>query len=267
MRMKIDILYEDKDVVVIDKPAGMSVHKDGKNEEYTVADWMLENYPKAKNVGEPLMIDRTGGDREAIARPGIVHRLDKETSGVMILAKSQKAFEFLKDQFQNHTIQKVYRAFVYGYVADPKASLKTGMRGIINASIGRSPKDVRMWTAGRGAREPLREAVTEYNVLARFTDTEDEKEMKKNEHQFSYVEAYPKTGRTHQIRVHMRYINHPIISDPIYRGVKEKALDFKRLALHAYSISFILPSGKSIKIEAPLPTDFKKVEKKYISSI
>jgi 23S rRNA pseudouridine1911/1915/1917 synthase len=261
--MKIEKLYEDKDVVVIDKPAGMSVHKDGKNKEYTVADWMLDNYPKAKNVGEPLMIDRTGGNREAIARPGIVHRLDKETSGVMILAKNQKAFEFLKAQFQKHSIEKVYRAFVYGYVADPKASLKTGKRGIINASIGRSPKDVRMWTAGRGARDPLRSAITEYNVLARFADTDDEKEMKKNEHQFSYVEAYPKTGRTHQIRVHMRYANHPIISDPIYRGTKEKALDFDRLALHAYSISFTLPSGKSIKIEAPLPADFKKVEKKF----
>lgn len=87
--------------------------------------------------------------------------------------------------------------------------------------------------------------------------------MKKVEHQFSYIEAYPKTGRTHQIRVHMRYINHPIVSDPFYSGKKEKSLGMKRLALHAYKITFTLPKGEKITIEAPLPTDFKKVIKEY----
>ena len=266
--MKITILYEDVNLLVINKPAGISVHGDGKDTgEVTIADWVLENYPKIKNVGEPLLIDRAGGKKEKVLRPGIVHRLDKETSGALIIAKNKKTFEFLKTQFQDHKIQKVYHAFVYGKVADPKASLLTGGHGIINAPIGRSPNDVRMWTAGRGARgseDSLRDAVTEYKVLARFFDTENEKEKKDNEHQFSYVEVYPKTGRTHQIRVHFRYINHPIVSDPLYRGAKEKALGMKRLALHAYQITFTLLNGEKKSIEAPLPSDFKKVVKKYL---
>jgi 23S rRNA pseudouridine1911/1915/1917 synthase len=192
-----------------------------------------------------------------------VHRLDKETSGALIIAKNNKTFELLKGQFQDHKIQKVYRAFVYGPVKDPQASLGQGKHGKIVAPIGRSPKDVRMWTAGRGARPPLREAVTEYDVLERFYDTEDEKEQKLIEHRFSYIEAYPKTGRTHQIRVHFRYINHPIVSDPLYSGTKEKSLGMKRLALHAYKITFTLPGGEKKTVEAPIPADFKKVIKEY----
>ncbi len=262
--MKINILYEDKDVLVINKPAGISVHGDGKNLKIqTVADFILENYPKLKNVGESMEISRPGGKMEKIPRPGIVHRLDKETSGCLIIAKNNKTFNLLKDQFQNHVVKKVYRAFVYGKVADPRASLATGMRGKISAPIGRSPNDVRMWTAGRGARDPVRDAVTEYNVLQRFYDTENEKDQKNVEHQFSYIEAYPKTGRTHQIRVHFRYINHPIVSDPLYRGKKDVALGMKRLSLHAMKITFNLPNGKPVTVEAPLPTDFKKVIKEY----
>jgi 23S rRNA pseudouridine1911/1915/1917 synthase len=265
--MKITILYEDTNLLVLNKPAGISVHGDGKDTgEYTVADFILENYPKLKNVGEKMEIPRTGGGKVDIPRPGIVHRLDKETSGALIVAKNKKTFEFLKNQFQEHTIQKTYRAFVYGKVADPQASLATGKRGRITAPIGRSPNDVRMWTAGRGARgsnSELREAVTEYNVLDRFYDTDDEMQMKKVEHQFSYIEAFPKTGRTHQIRVHFRYLNHPIVSDPLYRGSKEKALGMKRLALHAYTITFTIPKGEVVTVEAPLPADFKKVIKEY----
>jgi 23S rRNA pseudouridine1911/1915/1917 synthase len=261
--MTIKILYEDSDLLVVDKPAGISVHNDGKNKDETLADWFIKNYPGSIDVGEPLMVDAKGGERRAIMRPGIVHRLDRETSGVIILAKNQDAFLFLKDQFKNHTIEKVYRAFVYGYVADPNASLLNGKKGVISAPIGRSPGDVRMWTAGRGARDPIREAVTHYSVLSRFTDTQDEKEMKDNSHQFSYLELYPKTGRTHQLRVHLRYVNHPIISDPIYRGKKEKALGFERLALHATSISFEKPDGERVKITAPMPGDFESVSEKF----
>lgn len=261
--VKVTILYEDEDVVVVDKPSGISVHNDGKNKDETLADWFIKQYPESKDVGEPLMVDAKGGERRAIMRPGIVHRLDRETSGVIILAKNQEAFLFIKDQFKNHTIEKIYQAFVYGYVADPNASLLNGKMGLINAPIGRSPGDVRMWTAGRGARDPIREASTGYVVLSRFTDTTDEKEMKDNSHQFSYLELYPKTGRTHQLRVHLRYINHPIISDPIYRGKKEKALGFNRLALHAMSIRFMLPSGREMIVKAPLPEDFSKIINNY----
>src|SRR5450830_1926082 len=136
--MNIKILFEDKNILVIDKPAGIIVHSDGKNKEKTIADWVLLNYPSTKNVGEPFIIEREGGDKEKILRPGIVHRLDKETSGVLIIAKNQKTFEFLKNQFQNHKVKKVYRAFVYGSISDPKASLLTSKRGVINVPIGRS---------------------------------------------------------------------------------------------------------------------------------
>ncbi len=256
--------------MVINKPAGISVHADGrikpvnKKEEKTISDWVLEMYPKLKNIGEPMVINHAN-KKIRIYRPGIVHRLDKETSGALIIAKNQKTYLFLKDQFQNHKIKKVYRAFVYGNVSDPKASLATGKRGIINVPIGRSPKEIRMWTAGRGAREPLHEAITEYIILNKFTDTNDEKKKKEVEHQFSYIEVYPKTGRTHQIRVHMRYINHPIVSDPIYRGAKEKSLGMNRLALHALSITFRLPSGELKTVESPFPLDFKKVIKAFLA--
>jgi len=262
--MNIKILFEDKNVLAIDKPAGVMVHSDGKTKTKTIADWLLLNYPAIKNVGEPFIIEREGGKKEKILRPGIVHRLDKETSGILLVAKNQKTFLFLKEQFQNHKIKKVYKAFVYGYVSDPKASLLTSKRGIIDVPIGRSQKDIRAYTAGRGARPPLRDAVTEYVVLNKFTDTNNNDKKKEVEHQYSYVEAYPKTGRTHQIRVHMRYINHPVVSDPIYRGAKDLSLGMKRLALHANFITFSLPSGELKTVESPLPTDFKNVIKTYI---
>jgi 23S rRNA pseudouridine1911/1915/1917 synthase len=260
--MKIDILFEDKNLLVLNKPAGMSIHADGKNnDDETVANFISSHDKSIDKVGEPMVVKHKGKD-VSISRPGIVHRLDKETSGVLLVAKNQKTFEFLKEQFQNHTIKKVYRAFVYGFVSDPKASLASGKRGVINVPIGRSPKDIRMWTAGRGARPPLRDATTEYIILDKFSD--QKRGSPTVEHQFSYIEAYPKTGRTHQIRVHMRYINHPVVSDPLYSGAKEKALGMKRLALHAYSITFKLSNGENMTVEAPLPSDFKKVIKEYI---
>ena len=262
--MKIKILFEDKNILVIDKPSGISVHADVRSKGKTIADWVLENYPTLAKVGEPMMAEYKG-ENIKIIRPGIVHRLDKETSGVLIIAKNQKTFLFLKEQFQNHKIKKIYKAFVYGYVSDPKASLLTGKRGVINVPIGRSPKDVREYTAGRGAREPLRDAVTEYTVLYRF-DGKNAGVNTNQDNKFSYIEAYPKTGRTHQIRVHMRYINHPVVSDPLYRGAKDLALGMKRLALHAHFITFALSSGELKTVEAPLPIDFKKVIKTYIDS-
>jgi len=264
--MKIKILFEDKNVLVIDKPSGVMVHSDGKAKVKTIVDWILLNYPGLKNIGEPFIIEREGGKKEKIPRPGIVHRLDKETSGVLLIAKNQKTFLFLKEQFQTHKIKKVYRAFVYGYVSDPKASLATGKRGVINVPIGRSQKDIRAYTAGRGAREPLKEAITEYIILNKFTDIKNEDKKKEVEHQYTYIEAYPKTGRTHQIRVHMRYINHPVVSDPIYRGAKDMSLGMNRLALHALLLTFALPSGELKTVEAPPPADFKKVIKNYIDN-
>ncbi|MBP6866038.1 MAG: RluA family pseudouridine synthase [Candidatus Pacebacteria bacterium] len=229
--MDIKILYEDRNILVIDKPAGISVHADGRTKEKTITDWVLENYPKMKGVGEPM------GD---IDRPGIVHRLDRDTSGVLLLAKNQKAHEWLKNQFQEHTIRKVYNCIVNGWVKNE--------RGVVNKPIGRSPSDFRRRLSGRGARGEMREAITEYKVLKRFTDEEGEK--------FTVLEVRPKTGRTHQIRVHMKYLNHPIVADSLYNPDKPIPKGIKRLALHAKSIEFEDLKGERVKVESKLPSEF-----------
>ncbi len=236
--MNISILYEDKDVLVVNKPAGLVVHADGRTEEPTLVDWILENYPNIKDVGEPTKLS----NGEIIVRPGIVHRLDRDTSGVLVVAKKQPAFLFLKQQFQDRTLQKTYRAFVYG---EPKQE-----EGIIDRPIARSRKDFRLWSAQRGAKGVEREAITEYKVLARHKG-------------FSFFELKPKTGRTHQIRVHLKAINHPVVCDKLYAPKQKPALGFTRLALHSLSIEFTLPSGKPIKVEAPYPEDFKKALKTF----
>jgi 23S rRNA pseudouridine1911/1915/1917 synthase len=229
--MKINILYEDKNILAIDKPAGISVHPDGKSKEKTISDWMLKNYPKSKNVGEPL------GE---IERHGIVHRLDRDTSGVLLLAKNQKAHEWLKNQFQEHTIRKVYNCIVNGWVKNE--------RGVVNKPIGRSPSDFRRRLSGRGARGEMREAITEYKVVKRFTDEKGGK--------FTFLEVRPKTGRTHQIRVHMKYLNHPIVADSLYNPGKPIPKGIQRLALHAKSVEFADLSGERIKVESKLPPEF-----------
>lgn len=241
--MKIHILYEDPSILVIDKPAGIAVHEDGRTKEKTLTDWVLKNYPKMKNVGEPIFLSDDKNKKE-IKRPGIVHRLDKDTSGVLVLAKTQKAHEFLKSQFQNREVRKVYNTVVSGHMKDE--------RGTINKPIGRSPNDFRKRLAGRGARGELREAITEYTVLKKFLD-------KKNK--FTYLEVRPKTGRTHQIRVHMKFMNHPVAGDELYNPGKPVPKGFTRLALHAKSISFKNLKGETLKIESPLPEEFKNILK------
>jgi len=234
-QMKIKILYEDKDILVIDKPSGISVHPADKvvnKKEKFITDWIIENYPKMKNVGEPM------GE---IKRPGIVHRLDKDTSGVLILAKNQKTYEFLKTQFQERKVKKIYHAIVSGFFKED--------HGVVNKPIGRSPSDFRRHLAGRGARGELREALTEYKVLNKFESAKGK---------FSYLEVYPKTGRTHQIRVHMKYLSHPVACDSLYDPDGPCPKGFSRMALHAKSIEFKDLKGKTIKVESNLPKEFKQ---------
>jgi len=256
--MRIQILHEDKDILAVDKPAGILVHpaaeqaRDGAGpDKDTIISIFHKKYPKLE----------------------VVHRLDKETSGVLLLAKNPKAQEFLKKQFQNRTIKKIYNAIVSG-------SMKNN-RGVIKKPIGRSPKDFRKWLAGRGARGELREAETFYKVIkhfeapcvqnfSRFTlkgsDTD-----KNFEHMapFSYLEVRPKTGRTHQIRVHMKYLNHPVVGDELYNpdgAILLPSLPFRkgeekkggRMMLHALSIEFKNLKGETVKIESPLPKEFSK---------
>jgi 23S rRNA pseudouridine1911/1915/1917 synthase len=234
--MKITILYEDKDILAVNKPTGVVVHPDGKSKGPFLTEWILDNYPKTKNVGEPVDTKEYG----IIERPGIVHRLDRDTSGVLLIAKTKAGHECLKDQFQERKLTKKYLAFVYGEMKE--------QHGIINRPIGRSPKDFRRWSATRGARGEMRDAETWYTRLAHRVG-------------YSFVEVEPRTGRTHQIRVHFKAINHPIVSDALYSADKPPALGFKRNALHAYSINFTNCLGKKILVIAPMPTDFKKALK------
>lgn len=243
--MKIKILYEDPNILVVDKPSGIMVHGDGRSKparaggEKTIADWILGNYPKLKGVGEPMTFEG-----KVLDRPGIVHRLDADTSGVLLIAKNKKSFDFFKQKFMDREMKKTYHAIVAGSLRED--------RGVINKSIGRSPTDFRKYSASRGARGEPREAITRYKVLKRFS-------IGKNK--YTYVEVYPKTGRTHQIRVHMKAIDHPIVCDPLYntKGVCPK--EISRMALHSKSIEFVDMKGKTIKVESKLPVEFENLLK------
>lgn len=233
-----EILFENGDYIVINKPAGLVVHGDGKTIEKTLVDWIQENYPEIQGVGEPMII-ASKGIETTIDRPGIVHRLDRETSGLMIIAKKQDSFEFFKSAFKNRDIEKTYHAIVWGHVKEED--------GTIDAPIARSKSDFRKWSAQRGARGSKRSAVTDYKVLSRFTE---------DGQKFTLVEVSPKTGRTHQIRVHMKYFNHPIICDSLYGDGKPAVLGFNRTALHSRRIEFTDPDGILQAFEAPYPDDF-----------
>lgn len=235
--MKITVLYEDKDVVAIDKPAGLSVHGDGVRDGDTLTDWILKKYPKMKGVGEPGQ----GPNGEEIDRPGIVHRLDKDTSGVLVLAKSQEAYEFLKEQFHDRETEKTYRVLVQGLVKDDV--------GLIQVPIGKSKADFRKRTTSDTVGT-MRDSTTEYKVLERFDCG------KQLGYGVTYLEAYPKTGRTHQIRVHMKWLHHPVLCDSLYGGKNACIPELGRLALHAAALTLTLPSGGKKTFESPLPVDF-----------
>lgn len=239
--MKIKILYEDLNILAIDKPSGILVHPDLRSKEKTILDLFLKKYPKLE----------------------IVHRLDKDTSGVMLLAKNKKAHEFLKKQFQDRVVKKIYLAIVSGSVKND--------RGMINKPIGRSPRDFRRYLAGRGARGEMREAITEYKVLKHLQIKTDNKlinsDISVNQKKisgissFTLLEVKPKTGRTHQIRVHMKYLNHPIVCDSLYNPDNPCPKGISRMALHAKSIEFKNLKDKTIKVESPIPKEFTKISK------
>jgi 23S rRNA pseudouridine1911/1915/1917 synthase len=236
--MKPKLLLETKDFLVINKPSGLVVHADGKHEEPTVVDWINENYPELKDIGEKMVIEHQGNTIE-IPRSGIVHRIDRDTSGCLLIAKNQESFEDLKRQFQEHTIKKKYIAIVFGWPRDE--------RGIIDQSIGRSSSNIRAWTTKPGARGG-REAITRFTVRKKF-EYQGEK--------YSIVDLYPQTGRTHQLRVHMGHIGHSLVADAIYSPSKKSLLPITRTALHAERVSFHDLAGKLVEVEAPVPEDLK----------
>lgn len=244
--MHITILYEDDEVLALNKPAGLVVHPDGRTKEKTLADWVSEQYPdiKEREVGESIVL-ADGGE---IKKYGIVHRLDRETSGVILVAKTQESFLNLKGQFQSREIKKNYKAIVYGFFKET--------HGIINRPIARSASDFRRWSAEYGARGEKREAITEYNVLQQGEVAVDGGKKKSEVINLSYVDVFPRTGRTHQIRVHFKAVGHPLLCDALYAPKMPCVLGFDHVALHASSIVFRGIDGVEKRVEAPLPADF-----------
>jgi 23S rRNA pseudouridine1911/1915/1917 synthase len=231
--LPLTVLYEDADVVVIDKPAGLVVHPAAGHADGTLVNALLFHVKDLSGVGGEI-------------RPGIVHRLDKDTSGVMIIAKHDAAHRRLTEEWNTERVRKEYVALVYG---TPSAG-----RGTVDAPIGRDPRDrKKMAVVVAGGRN----AITDYELVERLRYV-------------SLVRCRLRTGRTHQIRVHMKHLGHPIVGDPLYsgpqwRGIPDKRLQkllssLERQMLHAARITFAHPtSGASMSFEAPLPRDFATV--------
>ncbi len=217
------IIYEDKDVLVINKPAGLLVHKiTAHTTSKTLVDWLIKKYPAIKKVGD---------DPEN--RPGIVHRLDKETSGVMIVAKNPQAFEFLKGQFKARKVRKVYVALTWGQFE---------MRsGIIEKPIGIKSGTLKRTVKIDATTKMIKEARTVYRVAQEAGP-------------YSLLEVEPLTGRTHQIRVHLAAAHHPVVGDRLY---SQRALPkgLKRLFLHARELEITLPSLVRKSFSVPLPKE------------
>jgi 23S rRNA pseudouridine1911/1915/1917 synthase len=227
-KAKFKIISQDKNIIVIDKPAGLSVHPTSFEDKTTLANGLLAKFPEIENIND--------GSAGSEFRPGIVHRLDKDTSGVMVVARNQKAFQALKKIFQERKADKKYLAIVAGHLPDKK--------GVIEKPLASSASHKKQIIAHRKTRTKIRPAVTEYVVLNEYE-------------RHSLVEVMPKTGRTHQIRIHLTSLGNPIVGDKIY---KDKSvvpeLLAKRQLLHAQSLAFEL-FGKKYQFAANPPKDFQ----------
>ncbi len=216
--MKIPIIYEDDDILVVDKPANLLVHpadSNSKSEARNPKPTLMDFFPKAK----------------------LVHRLDKDTSGLLMLAKNEKTYNWLKSQFSNRQIKKKYLALVHGKLKDKK--------GIITKTISKSrKKGGSQTTAPIGKR---REAITRYKLLKEFND-------------YSLLEVVPETGRTHQIRIHLASIGHPVAGNEKYKFKRQKQPEgLNRQFLHATYLRFSFPNGKIIELNSKLPAELQKI--------
>ena len=222
----LDVVYEDADVLVVNKPKGLVVHPAAGHEDGTLVNALLHH------CGESL--SGINGEK----RPGIVHRIDMDTSGLLIVAKNDFAHRSLSDQLKDHTLRRTNECIVRGGFREDS--------GTVNAPIGRDPRDrKRMAVTERNSRP----AVTHWTVLARYG-------------QYTHLQCRLETGRTHQIRVHMAYINHPIAGDPLY-GVRKPELGLTSQCLHARALTFRHPrTGEEITVTCPLPEEFERALEK-----
>lgn len=249
----IPVLFEDAYLVIINKPSGMVVNRATTVVGETVQDWVEKHYPLPHFAGE-APVTSINSDKsysitfdDFIARSGVVHRLDKETSGCLVIARTFEAFISLLEAFKERTVKKSYIALAHGKI-EPKT-------GSIDAPVGRLP-----WNRERfGVDVSGKEARTDY-VVAKYYQTKDGEIL-------TLVELYPTTGRTHQIRVHLKYINHPIVGDYLYGGRKQSRRDrlyCPRVFLHAASISIPHPITHTvISVQAPLPPELEKIVEQF----
>lgn len=235
--MSFSVIYKDDDILVVNKPAGIVVHPDAHHKTGTLTQEIIKKYPEIGNIGEDP------------ARPGIVHRLDKDTSGLLLVARNQNAFSHLKKKFQTRSIKKTYLVLVIGRVKND--------RGVIELPIGRSRKAPLKRVSGRNLKGKKREAITEYRVLERFKGLAES-----TAEGFTLLEVMPLTGRTHQIRSHFAAIGHPVVCDQIYAGKRYICpVELDRQFLHAWKLEFTSPSRTKLMLEADLPEDLDQVLK------
>lgn len=217
--LNLDIVYEDSDVAIVNKPKGMVVHPALGNYENTLVNGLLYELEDLSEIN-------------GVIRPGIVHRIDKDTTGLLMVAKTDKASKSLTEQLKNHTCKRTYHALVYGVINENK--------GRINAPIGRSKEDRKKMAVVKDGKE----AITNFTVLKRFKD-------------FTYIECRLETGRTHQIRVHLEYIGHPLVGDETYG--RRKVIGNQGQFLHAKTIGFIHPTTNEwLEFDSELPQYFKE---------
>ena len=219
----VDVIYVDENVIVVNKPAGMVVHPGAGNTQDTLVNAILHRWPEIAKVGEA-------------ERPGIVHRLDKETSGVLILARNEAAYSWLVRQFKSRKTKKTYLALVDGEPPTPS--------GRVEAAIGRDEKNRQRMAVVYGDKG--KNAITEYYTLEKYAD-------------HTLLEVQPLTGRTHQIRVHLAFLGCPVTGDRIY-GRRKKSIDIPRFFLHAYKLTIKLPGEEEpTEFTAPLAADLKAI--------
>jgi len=227
--MDLKVIYEDKNILVVDKPAGIVVFPEGQTKDGTLIEALIEKYPKLKKAGEA-------------PRYGVAHRLDKDTSGVLLVAKSTEALIFLQKQFKNREVYKKYVCLVEGTIKEDK--------GVIKTLLARSPKDGRkqkVYLESEPHPKSSREAITEYKVIDDFK-------------KYTLLEVEIKTGRRHQIRCHFSYLQHPIAGDELYCfKSSRKPAGLKRQFLHAHKLKIQLPNGKTEEFISDLPEELKTI--------